>query len=72
MQYYNHPFMHEFILYGNPKNVEGVIFMANKRKTTKKQMASLGLKKTSNGDYTYIDPEDKTGSYKPVRNKSNT
>ena len=45
--------------------------MTTKRKTTKKQMASLGLKKTSNGDYTYIDPEDKTGSYKPVRNKSN-
>ena len=44
--------------------------MANKRKNTKKQMASLGLKKTSNGDYAYIDPEDKTGSYKPVRNKS--
>lgn len=52
-------------------NVGGVIFMANKRKVTKKQMASLGLKKTSNGDYTYIDPEDKTGSYKPVRNKDN-
>ena len=45
--------------------------MANKRKNTKKQMASLGVKKTSNGDYTYIDPEDKTGSYKPVRNNNN-
>jgi len=67
----NSTFMHEFILYGNDKNVEGVIFMANKRKITKKQMASLGLKKTSDGDYTYIDPEDKTGSYKPVRNKNN-
>lgn len=44
--------------------------MANKRKNTKKQMASLGLKKTSTGDYTYIDPDDKTGSYKPVRNKN--
>jgi len=63
--------MYELFLYGNPKNVGGVIFMANKRKVTKKQMASLGVKKTSNGDYTYIDPEDKTGSYKPVRNKDN-
>lgn len=45
--------------------------MATKHKTTKKKMASLGLKKTSDGDYTYIDQEDKTGSYKPVRNKSN-
>jgi len=63
--------MHEFIPDGNPKNVEGVIFMTNKRKTTKKEMASLGLKKTPNGDYTYIDPEDKTGSYKPVRNQKN-
>lgn len=45
--------------------------MTNKRKATKKQMASLGLKKTESGDYTYINPEDKTGSYKPVRNKSN-
>lgn len=41
--------------------------MPNKRKTTKKQMASLGLKKTENGDYTYIDPEDKLGSYKPSK-----
>ena len=45
--------------------------MTNKRKTTKKQMASLGLKKTESGDYTYINSEDKTGSYKPVRNKNN-
>ena len=45
--------------------------MTNKRKTTKKEMASLGLKKTANGDYTYIDSEDKTGSYKPVRNQNN-
>lgn len=44
--------------------------MTNKRKTTKKQMASLGLKKTQEGDYTYINPDDKNGSYKPVRNKS--
>ena len=67
----NRLYMHELIQYGNPKIVEGVIFMANKRKNTKKQMASLGLKKTSDGDYTYIDPDDKTGSYKPVRNNSN-
>lgn len=45
--------------------------MPNKRKTTKKQMASLGLKKTENGDYAYIDPEDKLGVYKPVRKQSN-
>lgn len=46
--------------------------MANKRKVTKKQMASLGLKKTENGDYEYINPEDKTKSkYKPVRKESN-
>ena len=56
--------------YGNPKNMEGVIFVANRRKNTKKQMASLGLKKTSTGDYTYIDLDDKTGSYKVVRNKN--
>lgn len=45
--------------------------MANKHKNTKKQMASLGLKKTEDGDYTYINPNDKAGSYKPVRNKTN-
>lgn len=44
--------------------------MTNKRKVTKKQMASLGLKKTQEGDYAYINPEDKIGSYKPVRNKN--
>lgn len=41
--------------------------MANKRKVTKKQMASLGLKKTENGDYDYIDPNDKNSKYKPVK-----
>lgn len=46
--------------------------MANKRKVTKKQMASLGLKKTENGDYEYINPEDKTKSkYKSIRKESN-
>ncbi|EKQ53287.1 MULTISPECIES: hypothetical protein [unclassified Clostridium] len=45
--------------------------MSNKRKVTKKQMASLGLKKTENGDYDYINPDDKTNSkYKPVRKES--
>ena len=41
--------------------------MTNKRKTSKKQMASLGLKKTENGDYEYINPNDKDSKYKPVR-----
>ena len=42
--------------------------MTNKRKVTKKQMSSLGLKRTENGDYDYIDPNDKTKSkYKAVR-----
>lgn len=41
--------------------------MSNKRKVTKKQMASLGLKKTENGDYDYINPDDKDSQYKPVR-----
>jgi hypothetical protein len=46
--------------------------MTNKRKVTKKQMASLGLKKTENGDYEYINPEDKTKSkYKSIRKESN-
>lgn len=41
--------------------------MANKRKVTKKQMASLGLRKTENGDYDYINPNDKDSKYKPIR-----
>lgn len=45
--------------------------MANKRKVTKKQMASLGLKKTENGDYDYINPDDKNSKYKPVRKELN-
>ena len=44
--------------------------MTNKRKTSKKQMASLGLKKTENGDYEYINPNDKDSKYKPVRKES--
>ena len=45
--------------------------MTNKRKVTKKQMASLGLKKTENGDYDYINPDDKNSKYKPVRKELN-
>jgi hypothetical protein len=42
--------------------------MTNKRKVTQRQMASLGLRKTENGDYDYINTEDKTNSkYKPVK-----
>jgi len=44
--------------------------MTNKRKTSKKQMASLGLKKTENGDYEYINSNDKDSKYKPVRKES--
>lgn len=45
--------------------------MANKRKITQKQMASLGLKKTENNDYDYINPEDKINSkYKPIIKES--
>lgn len=44
--------------------------MASKLKNTKKQMASLGLKKTENGDYEYINPNDKDSKYKPVRKES--
>jgi len=42
--------------------------MSNKLTVTKKKMASLGLKKTESGEYTYIDPSDKNKSkYKPVK-----
>ena len=42
--------------------------MTNKRRVTKKQMASLGLKKTENGDYDYINPEEKnTSKYNPIK-----
>ncbi len=43
--------------------------MTTKYKNTKKKMASLGLRKTEEGDYTYIDPNDKTSEFVPVRNK---
>ncbi len=45
--------------------------MSNKRKFTNKQMANLGLKKTENGDYDYIDKAEKERStYKSVRKES--
>ncbi|WP_315118105.1 hypothetical protein [uncultured Clostridium sp.] len=45
--------------------------MVNKRKVTKKQMLSLGLRKTENGDYDYIDSGEKERSkYKPIRKES--
>lgn len=43
--------------------------MSNKLTVTKKQMASLGLKKSEQNGYEYIDPEDKNSQYKPVRNR---
>ncbi|MBW6410114.1 hypothetical protein [Clostridium weizhouense] len=45
--------------------------MSTKYKNTKKKMASLGLKKTENGDYTYIDVNDKNSEFKPVRKSQN-
>lgn len=45
--------------------------MTTKYKNTKKKMASLGLRKTEEGDYTYIDLNDKTSEFIPVRNKKN-
>lgn len=45
--------------------------MSSKHKNTKKKMASLGLRKDINGDYTYIDPNDTTSEFVPVRNKKN-
>ena len=44
--------------------------MSSKYKNTKKKMASLGLKKNENGDYTYIDPNDTTSEFVPVRKKT--
>lgn len=42
--------------------------MSSKYTNTKKKMASLGLKKNKQGDYEYIDPEDTTSEFVPVRN----
>lgn len=46
-----------------------VIELVTKQRNTKKKMASLGLKKDSNGDYTYIDPSDTTSEFVPVRKR---
>lgn len=43
--------------------------MTSKYKNSKKKMASLGLRKDSNGNYIYIDPNDTTSEFVPVRNK---
>lgn len=42
--------------------------MGTKYSNSKKKMASLGLKKNKDGDYEYIDPEDTTSEFVPVRN----
>lgn len=44
--------------------------MSNKLKNSKKKMVSLGLKKDENGDYKYIDPNDTTSEFVPVRNNA--
>ena len=44
--------------------------ISNKHRNSKKKMASLGLKKDENGDYKYIDPNDTTSEFVPVRNNS--
>jgi hypothetical protein len=42
--------------------------MVNKRKTKDNQYAKLGIRKNSNGDFEYINPDDKNKSkYKDVR-----
>ena len=44
--------------------------MSNKLTVTKKQMASLGLKKSEQNGYEYINAKDESKyEYKPVRNK---
>lgn len=47
-----------------------VIKMSSKYTNSKKKMASLGLKKNEHGDYTYIDPDDTTSKFIPVRNRN--
>jgi hypothetical protein len=48
--------------------VERGFCMTNKLKTTNKKAASLGIRKNEQGDYEYINPEDKnTSKYKPIR-----
>lgn len=43
--------------------------MTIKQRNSKKKMASLGLKKDINGDYTYIDPNDTISEFVPVRKR---
>lgn len=43
--------------------------MTTKHKNTKKKMASLGLRKNENGDYIYIDINDKNSEFVPVRKR---
>ena len=46
--------------------------MSNKLKTTSKQMASLGIRKNKDGNYEYINPDEKNSSkYKPVKKEPN-
>ena len=42
-------------------NTKGCVFV-NKSATSRKKMASLGIKKNENGDYEYIDPAEKDKS----------
>ena len=44
--------------------------MTSKYKNSKKKMASLGLRKDNNGEYIYIDPNDTTSEFVPVRNRN--
>lgn len=44
--------------------------MSSKHRNSKKKMASLGLRKDENGDYKYIDPNDTTSKFVPVRNNT--
>lgn len=42
--------------------------MVNKRKVKEKQYIRLGIMKTSDGDFAYIDPTEKNGSkYKSIK-----
>lgn len=42
--------------------------MNNKLITPQKKMTRLGLKKTENGDYDYLDPSERNRSkYEPVK-----
>lgn len=43
--------------------------MSTKFKNSKKKMAALGLKKSANGDYTYIDVNDKDSEFTPIRKR---